>query len=61
MPSETPRLPRETHQRLLCQGANAHLPIVGHEVAEYRKPGPKIAPVVWVLVGLTLFVLLAGR
>lgn len=40
MPTEQPRLPKETH-RYLLQGrdANRHMPIIGYEVAEYRRGG----------------------
>ena len=33
MPSETPRMPHETHERLVGQGGNKHLPLLSGEVA----------------------------
>ena len=37
MPSETPRMPYETHQRLVGQGGNTHLPLLSGEVAWMHK------------------------
>ena len=37
MPSETPRMPYETHQRLVGQGGNGHLPLLSGEVAWMHK------------------------
>ena len=64
MPSEQPRLPKETYAYLLNRDANRHLPIVGNEVAEYAKEGMKVGDMIRAvlpsLIGVAFFFLLAG-
>jgi len=38
MPSETPRLPRETHRSLLSRDANRGLPLQAGEIATFDRP-----------------------
>lgn len=64
MPSEQPRLPKETYAYLLGRGGNTHMPIVGNEVAEYG-PGKASAQdaldaIIPSLVGVVFFFLLVG-
>lgn len=67
MPSEQPRLPKETH-RYLLQGrdANRHMPIVGMEVAEYRRERVRLFNFLsgllaaFAIVGIVVLVFYAG-
>lgn len=64
MPTDKPRLPKETYAYLLGRGGNNHMPIVGNEVAEYAKEkmkvGDMIRAVIPSLIGVAFFFLLAG-
>lgn len=55
MPSEQPRMPRDTHQHLLNQGGNKHLPLVAGEVATMKENNMGM-----VVGAVTLVLLTAG-
>jgi hypothetical protein len=59
MPTDKPRLPRDTHARLVAgPDANRHMPIVGLEVAEYRQDRARVGSII--RAGLELSVLIAS-
>ena len=47
MPTDKPRLPRDTYARLVAgPDANRHMPIVGLEVAEYRRERARVGSII---------------
>ncbi len=48
MPSETPTMPQETHQHMLKQGGNTHMPIQAYEVAWNGKDSRRVTIVRWI-------------
>jgi len=56
MPSETPRLPQETYQKMLRRGASGGLGLQAGDVAEFpRRKNAIAAAIIPSLVGTLLF------
>lgn len=57
MPTDKPRLPRDTYERLVAgPGANRHMPIVGLEVAQYRRERTRVGVIVRAAIELAVIV-----